>query len=91
MREVRGFRVFGDTRVCIPGPCHSHSGSRFSRVATCTLHLSHGSIFFSWDLQISSIQLADIADVDLTRVGTTTFGSFSVEVVDPVADYLELL
>ena len=41
--------------------------------------------------QISVIKIADIPDVDLSKVGVTNFGSFSVEVIDPVSDYLELL
>jgi len=47
--------------------------------------------FFSGGLQIETIRMADIPYVDLSALGTSTFGSFSVEVVDPVADYLELL
>ncbi|XP_015877994.3 phosphoglucomutase, chloroplastic isoform X1 [Ziziphus jujuba] len=42
-------------------------------------------------LSISEIKIADIADVDLSRLGVTKFGNFSVEVIDPVSDYLELL
>ncbi|KAE9618262.1 Phosphoglucomutase [Lupinus albus] len=42
-------------------------------------------------LSISEIRIADIPDVDLSNVGVTKFGSFSVEVIDPVSDYLELL
>jgi len=41
--------------------------------------------------QISEIKIAEVPDVDLSKVGVTKFGSFSVEVIDPVADYLELL
>nr|BAP47498.1 phosphoglucomutase [Gentiana triflora] len=42
-------------------------------------------------LSISEIKLADIPDVDLTQLGITKYGNFTVEVVDPVSDYLELL
>ncbi|KAL2324473.1 hypothetical protein Fmac_023531 [Flemingia macrophylla] len=42
-------------------------------------------------LSISHIKIADIPDVDLSNVGVTKFGSFIVEVIDPVSDYLELL
>ena len=35
--------------------------------------------------------MANTSDVDLSRLGVTKFGSFTVEVVDPVSDYLELL
>lgn len=42
-------------------------------------------------LQISEIKLADIPDINLSQLGVTNYGPFSVEVIDPVADYLELL
>lgn len=42
-------------------------------------------------LSISEIKTADIADVDLSSLGVTKFGDFTVDVVDPVSDYLELL
>jgi len=40
---------------------------------------------------ITTLRAADIPDVDLSKVGTTKFGSFEVEVVDPVSDYLATL
>lgn len=42
-------------------------------------------------MQISEIKMADIPDVDLSVLGVTEYGNFSVEVVDPVTDYLELM
>lgn len=42
-------------------------------------------------LQISEIKLADIPDVDLSSVGVSKYGNFSVEIVDPVSDYLNLM
>ncbi|KAG8390280.1 hypothetical protein BUALT_Bualt01G0067200 [Buddleja alternifolia] len=42
-------------------------------------------------LSISEIKIADIPDVDLAQLGITEYGTFTVEVVDPVADYLELM
>ncbi|KAK6117558.1 hypothetical protein DH2020_048686 [Rehmannia glutinosa] len=42
-------------------------------------------------LSISEIKMGDIPDVDLSHAGQIDYGSFSVEVVDPVADYLELM
>lgn len=41
-------------------------------------------------LAISEIKKANIPDIDLSQLATSSFGSFQVEVVDPVADYLEL-
>ncbi|KAJ6417753.1 hypothetical protein OIU84_001182 [Salix udensis] len=42
-------------------------------------------------LSIAEIKMADIPDVDLSTLGVTKYGNFSVEVVDPVSDYLELI
>ncbi|KAK0596014.1 hypothetical protein LWI29_012008 [Acer saccharum] len=42
-------------------------------------------------LSISEIKVADIPDVDLSSLGVTKYGNFSVEVVDPVSDYLEIM
>lgn len=42
-------------------------------------------------LSITEVKVADIPDVDLSRLGTTKYVNFSVEVVDPVSDYLELM
>ena len=42
-------------------------------------------------MQISEIKMAEIPDVDLSRLGVTKYGNFSVEVIDPVSDYLELM
>jgi phosphoglucomutase len=34
---------------------------------------------------------ADLPDVDLSKIGTTKFGDFEVEVIDYAADYLAVL
>ncbi|RVW46104.1 Phosphoglucomutase, chloroplastic [Vitis vinifera] len=54
---------------------------------------SEGNEFgeFKMQLEISEIKMVDIPDIDLSCLGVTTYGNFSVEVVDPVSDYLELL
>ncbi|XP_022765585.1 phosphoglucomutase, chloroplastic-like isoform X2 [Durio zibethinus] len=42
-------------------------------------------------ISISEIKMAEIPDVDLSHLGITKYGNFSVEVIDPVSDYLELM
>lgn len=42
-------------------------------------------------LQISEIKTADIPDIDLSSLGVVSYGDFTVEVIDPVSDYLELM
>ncbi|KAI0232628.1 hypothetical protein L0F63_004832 [Massospora cicadina] len=40
---------------------------------------------------LKSYQEADISEIDLSKVGTVEFQGFSVEIVDPVEDYVELM
>jgi len=42
-------------------------------------------------MSIKEIKMADFPDVDLSTLGTTNYGSFTVEVIDSVSDYLTLL
>lgn len=42
-------------------------------------------------LAIRAYRILDVPDVDLSRLGTTEFGGALVEVIDPVADYHELM
>ncbi|XP_010536505.1 PREDICTED: phosphoglucomutase, chloroplastic [Tarenaya hassleriana] len=46
---------------------------------------------FGNTLSISEVLVAEIPDIDLSCVGVTKYGSFSVEVIDPVSEYLELM
>jgi len=45
---------------------------------------------YGFTQSVSTLNVADIPDVDLTKVGSSRFGSFEVEIIDPVADYLAL-
>jgi phosphoglucomutase len=40
---------------------------------------------------IDSYKIADIADIDLDAIGSVDAGGMTVEVIDPVADYAELM
>jgi phosphoglucomutase len=40
---------------------------------------------------ITSYRILDVPDVDLGHTGTTRVGDMAVEVIDPVADYLDLM
>jgi len=41
--------------------------------------------------EISSYQTLEGADIDLDQLGTTQLGEMAIEVIDPVADYAELM
>jgi phosphoglucomutase len=40
---------------------------------------------------LTSYKIADIPDVDLTSIGTKTYGSLEVEIIDSTADYVAML
>lgn len=40
---------------------------------------------------ISEYRLAEIVDVDIEKIGISQFGDFSVEVINPVSDYADLM
>lgn len=46
---------------------------------------------YGFTTSISELKVADIPEVDLSKVGTTKFGSFEVEVVDYTAEYFAVL
>lgn len=46
---------------------------------------------YKYTTEIKELKMADIPDIDLTTVGTSKFGDFEVQVIDPVTEYLTLL
>ena len=42
-------------------------------------------------LKITEFKMADLPDVDLSKIGTQSFKNFQVEIIDSVTEYLELL
>ena len=47
--------------------------------------------FYQRSLTIDSYKTAAIEDIDLDRIGTQQLGSLSIAIIDPVADYAELM
>jgi phosphoglucomutase len=48
-------------------------------------------VIYARTLAITEILTVESPDIDLGRIGTQTAGALKVEVIDPVADYLELM
>ncbi|KAI9813730.1 MAG: Phosphoglucomutase-2 [Thelocarpon impressellum] len=46
---------------------------------------------FETSKSLTSFKILEIPEVDLTSVGTKTYGPLDVEIIDPVADYVEML
>jgi phosphoglucomutase len=49
------------------------------------------NMIFKYTETIKELKMADVPDVDLSKIGTTKFGDFEVEVIDYTKDYLGLL
>ncbi|KFY27968.1 hypothetical protein V493_03184 [Pseudogymnoascus sp. VKM F-4281 (FW-2241)] len=46
---------------------------------------------FEVSKSLTSYKIADIPEIDIATIGTKTYGSLEVEIIDPVADYMEML
>jgi phosphoglucomutase len=46
---------------------------------------------FEVSKKLTSYKIADLPHVDTSTIGVNTYGSLEVEIIDPVADYLEML
>ncbi|KAI2620697.1 phosphoglucomutase 2 [Hypomontagnella submonticulosa] len=46
---------------------------------------------FETSKTLTSYKVADIPDVDITTIGTKTYGGLEVEIVDSTADYMQML
>ncbi|CAA9891155.1 Phosphoglucomutase [Candidatus Methylobacter favarea] len=52
---------------------------------------SHTDAFYKRSLTISSYKIAEIEDTDIDRIGSRHIENFKITVIDPVADYAELM
>ena len=46
---------------------------------------------FSTSKSLTSYKIADIPEVDISKIGTRTYGPLEVEIIDSTADYVEML
>lgn len=46
---------------------------------------------FATSKSLTSYKIAELPDIDLKKIGTQTYGSLEVEIIDSTADYVEML
>jgi phosphoglucomutase len=46
---------------------------------------------FETSKTLTSYEIADIPEIDITKIGSKTYGPLEVEIIDSVSDYLEML
>lgn len=74
-----------------PGGPYSDWGIKFNYSSGQPAPETITDKIFGNTLSMLEIKIADIPDVDLTQIGVTSYDKFLIEVIDPVADYLDLL
>ena len=74
-----------------PGGIDEDFGIKFNIAAGGPAPESVSDAIFAISQTVSSYQLAEIADMDLDQLGIQMIGDTSIEIIDPVADYAELM
>ena len=46
---------------------------------------------FATSKSLTSYKIAEIADVDMSTIGTKTYGPLEIEIIDSTADYVDML
>ena len=91
---IRGHAAFGGLILSAshnPGGPDGDFGIKFNGANGGPAAEKITDAIYAATLSISEYQTTDTPDVDLGRPSVQTVGGMSVEVIDPVADYLELM
>jgi phosphoglucomutase len=74
-----------------PGGPHNDFGIKYNLSNGGPAPESVTNKIYETSKSLTSYKLADIPDVDLTSIGTKTYGPLEVEIVDSTADYVDML
>ncbi|TIQ93167.1 MAG: alpha-D-glucose phosphate-specific phosphoglucomutase, partial [Mesorhizobium sp.] len=91
---IRKYKTFGGIILSAshnPGGPHEDFGIKYNAGNGGPAPEKLTDAIFAKTKMISSFKIADIGTVDLDTIGTVEAGGMTVEVVDPVADYAELM
>lgn len=91
---IRKHRAFGGLILSAshnPGGPDGDFGIKFNAANGGPAPEKITDAIYAKSLTITEIRLVEATDVDLSRLGSQTVGALTVEVIDPVADYLELM
>ena len=91
---IRKYRTFGGIILSAshnPGGPDGDFGIKFNASNGGPAPEKLTDAIFAKTRTIASYKTVDTPDIDLGKVGTVTVGGMTVEVVDPVADYAELM
>ncbi|TJW12673.1 MAG: alpha-D-glucose phosphate-specific phosphoglucomutase [Mesorhizobium sp.] len=91
---IRKYKTFGGIILSAshnPGGPHEDFGIKYNASNGGPAPEKLTDAIFARTKAISSFKIADIATVDIDTIGTVEAGGMTVEVIDPVADYAELM
>ncbi|AZN98709.1 alpha-D-glucose phosphate-specific phosphoglucomutase [Mesorhizobium sp. M9A.F.Ca.ET.002.03.1.2] len=91
---IRKYKTFGGIILSAshnPGGPHEDFGIKYNAGNGGPAPEKLTDAIFEKTKVISSFKIADIGTVDIDTIGTVEAGGMTVEVIDPVADYAELM
>ncbi len=74
-----------------PGGKNGDFGIKYSIDSGGQCSGTTGDKIFEYSQHIQSYKIAEMPDVDLSKKGTQKFETIEIEIVDPIADYVELM
>ncbi|MER8552195.1 alpha-D-glucose phosphate-specific phosphoglucomutase [Mesorhizobium sp. M0976] len=91
---IRKYKTFGGIILSAshnPGGPHEDFGIKYNAGNGGPAPEKLTDAIFEKTKAISSFKIADIGPVDIDAIGTVKAGDMTVEIIDPVADYAELM
>ncbi|MER8764712.1 MULTISPECIES: alpha-D-glucose phosphate-specific phosphoglucomutase [unclassified Mesorhizobium] len=91
---IRKYKTFGGIILSAshnPGGPHEDFGIKYNAGNGGPAPEKLTDAIFEKSKAISSFKIADIGQVDIDTIGTVKTGDMTVEIIDPVADYAELM
>ncbi len=91
---IRKYKAFGGIILSAshnPGGPHEDFGIKYNAGNGGPAPEKLTDAIFTKSKAISEYRIADIAEIDIDRIGTVEAAGMTVEVIDPVADYAELM
>ncbi|CCV04466.1 Phosphoglucomutase [Mesorhizobium metallidurans STM 2683] len=91
---IRKYKTFGGIILSAshnPGGPHEDFGIKYNAGNGGPAPEKLTDAIFARTKAISSFKIADVEPIDIDRIGTVEAGGMTVEIIDPVADYAELM
>ena len=74
-----------------PGGPNGDFGLKYATASGGQAPASVSDAIYQNTLNIKEYKIMDVADIDLSKIGTQQLGDMTIEVIDPVTDYVEMM